>query len=101
MKLELKPIIKSMVVCVATPEKTNEFHANIETSYIYNLTIENLRMFVVEAMQPLIKTDNIVKLSSTLEYTVGDTNHLYQVIITDKGFEEFSSNKDFPIIVKK
>jgi hypothetical protein len=36
-----------------------------------------------------------------LEYTVGDCNHMYQVIITDEGIEEFNSNPEVPEMAKK
>jgi len=102
MKLEHKPfIIKSMVVCTQTPETSKEFYANLDSSYISNLTALNLRMFVAEALQPLVNSDFVIKISATLEYTVGDKNHMYQVIITDKGIEEFNSNPDVPALAKK
>jgi hypothetical protein len=102
MKLEQNPyIIKSMVVCTKTPETTKEFYADIDTSYISNLTAVNLRKFVAEALQSLVNSDFVIKISATLEYTVGDRNHMYQVIITDEGIEEFNSNPEVPAMAKK
>lgn len=90
-----------MVVCTETPETSKEFYANLDSSYISNLTAINLRRFVAEALQPLVNSDFVIKISATLEYTVGDKNHMYQVIITDKGIEEFNSNPDVPALAKK
>jgi len=92
--------IKSMVVCIEDDVKTKEFYANLETSEIYNLTTDNLRVFVAEAMKPFVETVDLIKISTTLEYRIGESNHLYQVIITNNGIEEFTSNPNVETMPK-
>jgi hypothetical protein len=91
MKLEANPlIIESLVVQQGELEHT----LNTETSHVSNLREDNLKRFMAEAMSIIIKGANpdLEKICGTLVYTVGSNRFLYQVTLSDKGVEEYSTN---------
>ena len=91
MELEANPlIIESLVIQQGELEHT----LLTETSQVENLREDNLKWFMVEAMSRIIKDANpdLEKISSTLVYTVGSNRFLYQVILSDWGVEEYSTN---------
>ena len=91
MKLEANPlIIESLVVQQGELEHT----LNTETSHVENLREDNLKRFMAEAMSFIIKGANpdLEKIAGTLIYTVGSNRFLYQVTLSDKGVEEYSTN---------
>jgi hypothetical protein len=91
MELETNPlIIESLVIKQGILEHT----LLTETSQVENLREDNLKVFLVEAMQHIIQgaDEDLDKISGTLVYTVGSNRFLYQVILSDWGVEEFSTN---------
>jgi hypothetical protein len=91
MELETNPlIIESLVIKQGILEHT----LLTETSQVENLREDNLKVFLVEAMQHIIQgaDEDLDKISGTLVYTVGSNRFLYQVILSEWGVEEFSTN---------
>jgi hypothetical protein len=91
MELETNPlIIESLVIKQGILEHT----LLTETSQVENLREDNLKVFLVEAMQHIIQRadEDLEKISGTLVYTVGSNRFLYQVILSEWGVEEFSTN---------
>lgn len=95
MTLEANPfIIESLVV----QEDSTTHELKTDSSCVENLNCENLKLFMLEVVKHFIVKagESLEKISATLVYNVGADRFLYQLIFTDAGVEEYSTNPAIP-----